>query len=77
VPLHRYSPTLGSISATHVVRASNQHMYAFWLVAQSLEDPKGPGYLTLLIFLSGCHSLQLLESFPLFFHSGSQPQSNA
>ena len=50
-------------SAAYVLGALDQPMYALWLVAQSLGAPRGPGYLTLLVFLWGCYPLQFLQFF--------------
>ena len=55
-------------SATHVYvvvgGGSDQPVYGFWLVAQSLGAPRGPGYLTLLVFLWGYHFLEGLQCLP-------------
>ena len=50
-------------------------MYVLQLVVQSLESPKGPGKLTLMVFLWNSYPLQGLQSFPLFFHKSPQAPS--
>ena len=39
-------------------------MYVLWLVSQSLRAPKGPGCLTLLIFMWSSYPLVSLNPFP-------------
>jgi hypothetical protein len=39
-----------------------QPMYARWLKAQSLRAPRGPGELTLLVFLWSSYPLQGFQS---------------
>ena len=51
-------------------------MYAFWLVVQSLGVTKGPGQLTLLIFLWGSYPIWVPQSFSLFFHKTPGALSN-
>ena len=42
----------------------------------SLGAPRGPGQLTLLVFLWGSHPLQFLQSFPQLFHKSPQTLSS-
>jgi hypothetical protein len=57
-------PDKAETSAKYALRASDQPVYALWLVAQSLGASKGLGYLTFLVFLWGYHPIQSFQFFP-------------